>query len=105
MDISEGKLAALNGLSARLGCTIVSPLAADALEDLGKDFHGAFDRVLVDVPCSGTGTLRRAPEIKWRLQPSEIKALTAQQEKLAPARRHLCQGRRTPGLQHLQHPG
>ena len=32
----------------------------------------AFDRVLVDVPCSGTGTLARNPEIKWRLKPSDL---------------------------------
>jgi 16S rRNA (cytosine967-C5)-methyltransferase len=31
-----------------------------------------FDRVVADLPCSGTGTLRRHPELKWRLRPSEI---------------------------------
>jgi 16S rRNA (cytosine967-C5)-methyltransferase len=39
----------------------------------------SFDRVLVDVPCSGTGTLARNPEIKWRLQPSDLKDLQARQ--------------------------
>jgi 16S rRNA (cytosine967-C5)-methyltransferase len=38
-----------------------------------------FDRVLVDAPCSGTGTLARNPEIKWRLQPSDIESLAAKQ--------------------------
>jgi 16S rRNA (cytosine967-C5)-methyltransferase len=35
-------------------------------------FCGKFDRILVDAPCSGTGTLARNPEIKWRLQPSDL---------------------------------
>jgi len=40
---------------------------------------GHFDRVLADVPCSGTGTLARNPEIKWRLQPADIQDLHARQ--------------------------
>jgi 16S rRNA (cytosine967-C5)-methyltransferase len=35
----------------------------------------SFDRILADVPCSGTGTLARNPEIKWRLQPKDISEL------------------------------
>ncbi|HUC30197.1 MAG TPA: 16S rRNA (cytosine(967)-C(5))-methyltransferase RsmB [Candidatus Acidoferrum sp.] len=38
-----------------------------------------FDRVLADVPCSGTGTLARNPEIKWRLQPDDLASLQARQ--------------------------
>ena len=38
-------------------------------------FRASFDRVLLDAPCSGTGTLARNPEIKWRLQPSDIAEL------------------------------
>jgi 16S rRNA (cytosine967-C5)-methyltransferase len=41
--------------------------------------HATFDRVLVDVPCSGTGTLARNPEIKWRLQPEDLEDLRARQ--------------------------
>jgi len=41
--------------------------------------HANFDRVLVDVPCSGTGTLARNPEIKWRLQPEDLADLRARQ--------------------------
>ena len=41
--------------------------------------QGGFDRVLADVPCSGTGTLARNPEIKWRLTPEDLGDLHARQ--------------------------
>lgn len=41
-----------------------------------------FDRVLLDAPCSGTGTVRRNPEIKWRLKPEDLPALAAKQRAL-----------------------
>jgi len=41
--------------------------------------EGGFDRVLADVPCSGTGTLARNPEIKWRLKPQDLADLHAKQ--------------------------
>ena len=42
-------------------------------------FQRTFDRILVDAPCSGTGTLARNPEIKWRLRPRDIEALSRKQ--------------------------
>jgi 16S rRNA (cytosine967-C5)-methyltransferase len=45
-------------------------------------FGRRFDRVLVDAPCSGTGTLARNPEIKWRLRPQDIPELQARQRVL-----------------------
>lgn len=44
--------------------------------------QSAFDRVLVDAPCSGTGTLRRNPEIRWRITPGDIQDLSQRQERL-----------------------
>jgi 16S rRNA (cytosine967-C5)-methyltransferase len=41
-----------------------------------------FDRVLVDAPCSGTGTLRRNPEIRWRLTSADIPVLAEQQKRI-----------------------
>ena len=45
-------------------------------------FSEQFDRILVDAPCSGTGTLRRNPEIKWRLTPEDIQTLSDRQSLL-----------------------
>ncbi len=58
--------------------------------------YGAeFDRVLADVPCSGTGTLARNPEIKWRLRPEDIKDLQARQIAiLRAAMEHVAPGGR-----------
>lgn len=73
-----------------LGCELV---VFDGTQPL--PFHRRFDRILVDVPCSGTGTLARNPEIKWRLRPSDLPELNQRQaallrnalERLAPGGR------------------
>jgi 16S rRNA (cytosine967-C5)-methyltransferase len=58
-------------------------------------FRSKFDRILVDAPCSGTGTLGRNPEIKWRLHPSDLDDLHAKQVALVRhALEHLCPGGR-----------
>lgn len=51
-------------------------IASDARQ---LPFASSFDRILADVPCSGTGTLARNPEIKWRLQPADLADLQARQ--------------------------
>ena len=56
--------------------------------DVGKDPDlpaGAFDRVLVDAPCTGLGALRRRPEARWRRQPSDLPPLTRLQRELLQA--------------------
>jgi 16S rRNA (cytosine967-C5)-methyltransferase len=58
----------------------VQVIAADA-EQL--PVSGRFDRILADVPCSGTGTLARNPEIKWRLKPEDLSDLHARQFAIA----------------------
>ena len=55
-------------------------LVADAAKP--SPFRSYFDAVLADVPCSGLGTLRRNPEIKWRFQPGELAALQIAQKNI-----------------------
>jgi len=63
---------------ARLLQTLAIPVAVvDATRQL--PFTHRFDRILVDAPCTGTGTLARNPEIKWRLTPADIKDLQTRQ--------------------------
>jgi 16S rRNA (cytosine967-C5)-methyltransferase len=58
-------------------------------------FATKFDRILVDAPCSGTGTLARNPDIKWRLNPQDIDRLQRYQiEILTAAMKHTAQGGR-----------
>jgi len=56
-------------LRKRVRAANVQVIQADALD---LPTSGGFDRVLADVPCSGTGTLARNPEIKWRLRPEDL---------------------------------
>ncbi|MEM6455282.1 MAG: transcription antitermination factor NusB [Acidobacteriota bacterium] len=73
-DVGIGRLATLwrNGQRLRRRLTT---LAADGLR---PPFRAAFDRVVVDLPCTGTGTLRKHPELKWRISTDEIQRLGAQ---------------------------
>src|SRR5581483_2034396 len=63
-------------LRARILAPNVQVIQADALQ---LPTVGSFDRILADVPCSGTGTLARNPEIKWRLTPSDLSDLHQKQ--------------------------
>lgn len=70
-DVSMARLAIMGANLVRLRRTI--PLvAADAGE---PPFRRRFDRVVVDLPCSGTGTLRKNPELKWRITAEEVDRL------------------------------
>lgn len=80
-DLYEHRLRTLLETSARLKVQGVRPVAYDA-ESALPFRSGSFDRALVDVPCTGTGTLRRNPEIRWRISPSDIKELSDRQKRI-----------------------
>ena len=70
VDQSSWKLQELQQNARRQGLTIITTIAGNALELLPEQL-GSFDRVLLDAPCSGFGTLRRKPDIKWRRHPKD----------------------------------
>jgi 16S rRNA (cytosine967-C5)-methyltransferase len=93
-DVHHHRLRLVREAAERQSLTSVRPLALDAESSL-PFADESFDRVLVDAPCTGTGTLRHNPEIRWRISNRDIKELAARQKKiLGNAARALCRGGR-----------
>jgi 16S rRNA (cytosine967-C5)-methyltransferase len=80
-DLHPNKLEALKRELSRMGLPQVHTRAVDLTLGVG-DLPADFDRVLVDAPCTGTGTLRRRPEILLRLQPDDPQRLAALAEQI-----------------------
>lgn len=79
-DTSGHRLEALKPRLARSGLSNVHPAAiAHERDDRIKRLAGKIDRVLVDAPCSGLGTLRRNPDLKWRQSPKAVAELLVKQ--------------------------
>jgi len=79
-DTSAHRLDALKPRLARSGLSNVHPAAiAHERDERVKRLSGKIDRVLVDAPCSGLGTLRRNPDLKWRQMPEDIAELNVKQ--------------------------
>lgn len=79
-DVSAHRLEALKPRLARSGLSNVHPAAiAHERDERVKRLAGKIDRVLVDAPCSGLGTLRRNPDLKWRQSPQSVQELTVKQ--------------------------
>ena len=95
-DTSDKRLARLKPRMARSGLSNVHPAAISGENDIRiKRLAGKIDRVLVDAPCSGLGTLRRNPDLKWRQTPQSVTELTHKQMAiLAAAARLLKPGGR-----------
>ncbi|MBH1987144.1 MAG: RsmB/NOP family class I SAM-dependent RNA methyltransferase [Burkholderiales bacterium] len=95
-DISAHRLDNLKPRLARSGLSnVYSTQIAHENDDRIKRLRGKIDRVLVDAPCSGLGTLRRNPDLKWRQSPKAIDELQAKQTAiLASAARLLKPGGR-----------
>ncbi len=96
MDVSEKRLANLKPRLKRSGASNIQPMLIAHENDLKvKRLAGKIDRVLVDAPCSGLGTLRRNPDLKFRQSPQSISELNQKQTAiLASASRLLKKGGR-----------
>ncbi len=83
MDVSAKRLGALGPRAARAQVTSIHPIALSGDNDArAKRLAGKIDRVLVDAPCSGFGTLRRNPDLKWRHGPGAIAELSEKQSRI-----------------------
>ena len=100
LDIHPGKLDHLKESARRLGVFMIGTRQGDAAEDLGEDLHGRFDRILIDAPCSGLGTLRE-PRDQVAPPAGGPESVQPSPEKDSRAGRTISPKRRDPGLQHL----
>jgi len=86
MDMAKHKLEELSRRARRAGVTSHRWMTIDPEGDLppeAKSLMGKADRVLVDAPCSGVGSMRRSPEARWRMSESYVDALPELQLRLA----------------------
>lgn len=83
-DISGSKLRLVSSNASRLGIDIIHTLEHDASKPL-EEYTGKADRVLLDVPCSGLGILRKKPEIRYNRKPSDIESIVAMQKAILKA--------------------
>ena len=83
-DTDRGRLSRMPPRLARAGVSIAEPRLLDPGREREQlaDLAAAADLVLVDAPCSGTGTWRRNPETRWRLTPERLDRLVALQARL-----------------------
>ena len=86
LDVNDRRLDNMGPRLARSGVSNVQPMRIDDENDsrLNK-FAGKADRVLVDAPCSGLGTLKRNPDLKWRQSPTSVKELAVKQANILAA--------------------
>jgi 16S rRNA (cytosine967-C5)-methyltransferase len=84
VDRSEVRLRRVTANAERLGLTAIRCLGADATDLLALQpaWRGRFDRILLDVPCSGLGTLARHADARWRIDPAAIEELAELQLRL-----------------------
>ncbi|NWG73383.1 MAG: RsmB/NOP family class I SAM-dependent RNA methyltransferase, partial [Rubrivivax sp.] len=91
-DVSGARLEALKPRLARSGLSNVHPAQIAHERDARvKRLAGKIDRVLVDAPCSGLGTLRRNPDLKWRQSPQAVAELRVKQAAILEAAARLLE--------------
>ena len=82
-DLQPQRVGLVAANAGQLGASDVLPVVADGT---APPFAPAsFDHVLVDAPCSGLGTLRRRPDARWRIQPTDVVELAALQQRIIDA--------------------
>ncbi|MEK9824788.1 MAG: RsmB/NOP family class I SAM-dependent RNA methyltransferase, partial [Methylotenera sp.] len=82
-DVSEKRLHNLGQRLKRSGLSnLQAQLISSETDPKLKRLNGKFDRVLVDAPCSGLGTLRRNPDLKWRQTPEDVAELNIKQSNI-----------------------
>ncbi|MER1968610.1 RsmB/NOP family class I SAM-dependent RNA methyltransferase [Castellaniella sp. GW247-6E4] len=82
-DVSAARLARAKPRFARSGLSNITPVViAEHKDQRVRRLHGKAHRVLVDAPCSGLGTLRRNPDLKWRQHPEALEQLRQTQARI-----------------------
>ena len=81
MDVVQNKLDELRERCSRNGADLVETKLINSPAVIEK-MAGAFDRVLLDVPCTGSGVLRRNPDIRWRLYPEDVEEMKQKQRRI-----------------------
>jgi 16S rRNA (cytosine967-C5)-methyltransferase len=82
IDISARGIEKIRENVARLTLGSIRVMRADASREFTESLHASYDRILVDAPCSGLGTLRGHPETKWHRNESDIRRLASLQSKI-----------------------
>lgn len=89
MDIHEWKLKELRDRASRAGVDVLETKLIDTNKTV-KRLEDSFDRVLLDVPCSGLGVIRRNPDTKWKLTMEELNRLQDLQKEIISKYSDMC---------------
>ncbi len=89
MDVEEYKLQELRKRANRAGISIIETRKIEGSKTL-KRLEGMADCLLLDVPCSGTGVLRRNPDAKWKLTPEFITNVKVKQKEILETYSRIC---------------
>ena len=81
-DVHEHKLELIQKNAKRMGIDIMMPVLQDGTL-MNAEFIGAFDKILLDAPCSGLGIMKRKPDIRYNKTPQDLKEIVLLQKKIA----------------------